>query len=157
MRGLRFGRTFWRYSARKIAQTQRRRRRPGLPPGAAVSARRLLRDGRNLDLDRGAVLLLHLDLDADGRQLDPVVREAGEPVRLGVVEDRLASLAADVGRLTVDVQGHGVGLLETERRVVHLDPGPPGETVEAVHRLRTRVDDHVQTLAGVDVGVVVHL
>src|ERR1044071_6473736 len=70
--------------------------------------------------------------DADGRagrgQLHAGVRLLGVPVLLGVVEQRVRRLAADVARLAVHVERERVGLLQRERRVVTGDPLTPRHT-----------------------------
>src|SRR4051794_9348235 len=111
----------------------RRFRQTGRRPGSGLPGRRSVRDGSaEADLHGGAVDVDDPDLDADGGELDAVVRQLLVEVLLGVVEQRLRGLAPDVAGLAVDVQRERVGLLEAERRVVHLDACPPGQALDGV-------------------------
>ena len=95
------------------------------PRALPVRPEGLSASGEDPHLHVGALLLQHLDLDPRGRQLHAVLRVVGEPVGLGVVEQRLGRLSADVARLRSDVQRERVRLLQPERRVVALDRGAP--------------------------------
>jgi hypothetical protein len=64
-----------------------------------------------------------------------VARIGRRPPALHVVEERHARLRREGGRNADLVQRDRVGLLDTERRVVRLDPGASGASVGPVQDL----------------------
>src|SRR5690606_32261081 len=98
------------------------------------------------------------DVDAQTRAVHRVPRVVLAPVavRVGVVEGADALLALHRHRHTVVVEGHGVGLVWTERGVPTLAAvGDPEAAVGADDRRGPRVDRQDQTATRVQPSVVV--
>src|SRR3954471_12457453 len=125
--------------------------------------------GRDLDVDRAVLLRvpvdLHLgaglrDVDADPACLvlaQGIAGIARRPPALRVVEERHAGLRPERRRDTLLVERDRVGLLDTERRVVGLDPCADDAAVGPVEQPGVSVDGKDLALAGMVTDVVVRV